>query len=238
MTQHNSKYDFADNAQPLEKAIRLAFRDSLHELKPPYPKLLNALETPVQFLPALAGERGVVDWYDTDDEEFKRETTDGSYRLLMKSGTRYGIRSSLNALGFDSTVIKGTKPYTLQVEAFLQGKPLTDESSQRVDARVRTYKSERDDVSINISRQSSCELYVAVTTEIGITMTSEPYVPEGFTSEGAPNIGVYNHIRLIATSEPYVPEGFTSEAASNIGAYNHIRSIATLEPAINDTEYK
>ncbi|MEZ8201689.1 phage tail protein [Vibrio splendidus] len=204
MTQHNSKYDFADNAQPLEKAIRLAFRDSLHDLTPPYPKLLNALDTPVQFLPALAGERGVVDWYDTDDEGFKRETTDGSYRLLMKSGTRYGIRSSLNALGFDSTISKGIKPYTLEVEAYLQDKPLTDESSQRVDARVGTYKSERDDVSVNISRQSTGEVYVGVTTEIGITMTSEPFVPQGFTSEAAPCIGVHNHIRLIATSEPAI----------------------------------
>ena len=202
MTQHNSKHDFADNAQPLEKAIRLAFRDSLHELKPPYPKLLNALETPVQFLPALAAERGVVDWYDTDDEEFKRETTDGSYRLLMKSGTRYGIRSSLNTLGFDSVISKGVKPYTLEVEAYLQDDPLTDESKQRIDARVNTYKSERDYVSVNITRQSPGLIYVGVATEIGITITSEPYFPEGFTSEAAPSIGVYNHIRLIVTSEP------------------------------------
>ena len=202
MTQHNSKHDFADNAQPLEKAIRLAFRDSLHELKPPYPKLLNALATPVQFLPALAAERGVVDWYETDDEEFKRETTDGSFRLLMKSGTRYGIRSSLNALGFGSTVIKGSRPYTLEVEAFLHDKPLTDKSKQRIDARVSVYKSERDDVNVNITRQSPSPIYIGVTTEIGVTITSEPYIPDGFTSEVAPSIGVYNHIRLIVTSEP------------------------------------
>ncbi|MCL9783666.1 phage tail protein [Vibrio sp. S4M6] len=202
MTQHNSKYDFSDNAQPIEKAIRLAFRDSLLLLKPPYPELLNANNTPSDFLPFLAGERGVIDWYETDDEVFKRETVDGSFRLLQQSGTRAGLRESLNALGFDSTISKGGTPYTLEVEAFLKDKPLSDETSGRVDARISTYKSERDGITVNISRQSEGNQYVAVATEIGITITSEPFVPSGYTSEANQVIGTHNHIRLIATSEP------------------------------------
>lgn len=204
MSEQNEPFNSVQpsNRTIIEESLEFAWVKVLEKIESPYPNLKTPLLCPDEFVALLAAERGVQDWQPGDTLEQQRQTTDKAFEIHSKAGTRYGLRISLNALGFDSTISKGIKPYSLEVDAYLQDKPLTEESSQRVDARVRTYKSERDDVSINISRQSSCQAYVGVTTEIGVTMTSEPYVPEGFTSEAAPSMGVYNHIRVIATSEP------------------------------------
>ncbi|MBU2897684.1 phage tail protein I [Vibrio hepatarius] len=204
MSEQNEPFNSIQpsNRTIIEESLEYAWVLVLEKLESPYPNLKNPLLCPDEFVAVLAGERGVQDWQPGDTLEQQRSTTDKAFEIHSKAGTRYGLRTSLNALGFDSTISKGIKPYSLEVEAYLQDKPLTEESSQRVDTRVGTYKSERDDVSINISRQSSGEVYVGVTTEIGVTMTSKPYVPDGFTSEAVPSIGVYNHIRVIATSEP------------------------------------
>lgn len=47
------------NSSPLEKALDLGFGRLLERIMPPFPALMNPLQTPSEFLPYLAADRGV-----------------------------------------------------------------------------------------------------------------------------------------------------------------------------------
>ncbi len=50
------------NSSPLEKALDLGFGRLLERIMPPFPALMNPLQTPSEFLPYLAADRGVSEW--------------------------------------------------------------------------------------------------------------------------------------------------------------------------------
>ena len=180
-----------------EEAIKLTAK-----VENPYPWLLDPQQTLVELLDYLASESGVSDWYSEDSEKIRRDTVEQAPIIMREAGTIGGLKNALVALGFDAEIEKGEKEFSLDIVAFLDESPLSEDAIQRVNSRVEMYKSERDTTNVNISRQALCTSYIGVTSEIGVTMTSEPYVPSGFTSEAACFVGVYTHIRLISTSEP------------------------------------
>lgn len=156
--------DFKDrpfvSAQPenrtiIEEALEFAWYDMLAKVEQPYPNLKQPLYTPKEFINLLAAERGVLDWQPSDNEQQRRETADKAFEIHRKAGTRFGLRNALLPLGIDSVVQKGELPYSLTVDGKLSEQPLTAETSQRMNARVKSYKSERDSVEITLTRSNN-----------------------------------------------------------------------------------
>ncbi|WP_417536395.1 phage tail protein [Methylophaga sp.] len=143
-----------ENRTTIEEGLEFAWHDMLSKVEQPYPDLKQPLYTPKEFISLLASERGVLDWQPNDDEQQRRETADNAFDIHRKAGTRYGLRNALLPLGIDSSVSKGELPYSIVVDGKLSDKPLTTETSQRMNARLSSYKSERDSVSITLSRSN------------------------------------------------------------------------------------
>ena len=143
-----------ENRTSIEEALEFAWHDMLKKVDQPYPNLKQPLYTPQEFVSLLAGERGVLDWQPSDDEQQRRETTDKAFDIHSKAGTRYGLRNALLPLGIDSVVSKGELPYAVVVDGKLSDQPLTAETSQRMNARLASYKSERDTIELILSRSS------------------------------------------------------------------------------------
>ncbi|MFH0267229.1 phage tail protein [Vibrio rumoiensis] len=144
-----------ENRTVIEEALEFAWHDMLTKVEQPYPDLKQPLYTPKEFISLLAGERGVLDWQPSDNEQQRRETADQAFDIHRKAGTRYGLRNALLPLGIDSTVNKGELPYSLVVDGKLSEQPLTAETSQRMNARLSSYKSERDSIDLTLSRSNN-----------------------------------------------------------------------------------
>lgn len=144
-----------ENRTVIEESLEFAWHDMLTKIEQPYPDLKQPLYTQDEFVSLLAGERGVLDWQPSDDDQQRRETADQAFDIHRKAGTRYGLRNALLPLGIDSTVNKGELPYSLVVDGKLSEQPLTEETSQRMNARLESYKSERDSVALTLSRSSN-----------------------------------------------------------------------------------
>lgn len=144
-----------ENRTVIEDALEFAWHDMLTNVEQPYPDLKQPLYTQDEFVSLLAGERGVLDWQPSDDDQQRRETADQAFDIHRKAGTRYGLRNALLPLGIDSTVNKGESPYSLVVDGKLSEQPLTEETSQRMNARLESYKSERDSIALTLSRSNN-----------------------------------------------------------------------------------
>lgn len=144
-----------ENRTVIEEALELAWHDMLTKVEQPYPDLKQPLYTPKEFISLLAGERGVLDWQPSDDEQQRRETADKAFDIHRKAGTRYGLRNALLPLGIDSAVSKGELPYSIVVDGKLSDQPLTADTSQRMNARLSSYKSERDSIELTLSRSNN-----------------------------------------------------------------------------------
>ncbi|MFV0449792.1 MAG: phage tail protein [Vibrio sp.] len=144
-----------ENRTVIEEALEFAWHNMLTKVEQPYPDLKQPLYTKKEFINLLAAERGVLDWQPSDNEQQRRETTDKGFDIHRKAGTRYGLRNSLLPLGIDSTVNKGELPYSLVVDGKLSEQPLTAETSQRMNARLTSYKSERDSIELTLSRSNN-----------------------------------------------------------------------------------
>lgn len=157
-----------ENRTVIEEALEFAWHDMLSHVEQPYPDLKQPLYTQPEFVSFLAGERGVLDWQPSDNESQRRETADKAFDIHRKAGTRYGLRNALLPLGIDSTVNKGELPYSLVVDGKLSEQPLTAETSQRMNARLASYKSERDSIELTLSRSNN-----GVETKAAIVQTAK-----------------------------------------------------------------
>ncbi|HDZ9327794.1 TPA: phage tail protein [Vibrio cholerae] len=151
-----------DNRTLIEESLEYAWARILALAPNPYPNLKNPQLTADEFVVLLAGERGVADWQPTDTIEQQRKTTDKAFPIHSKAGTRTGLKTALDALGFASAVTRGDAAYSIDVEGRLLDQPLTAEMSQRINARITAYKSERDSVTTTLSRLHSANKYRAL----------------------------------------------------------------------------
>lgn len=143
-----------ENRTIIEEGLEFAWHDMLTKVEQPYPDLKQPLYTQSEFVSLLAGERGVLDWFPNDNQTQRRETANKAFDIHRKAGTRIGLRESLLPLGIDSVITKGERPYSLVVDGDLLDLPLTPETSQRMNARLLSYKSERDSVEVILSRSN------------------------------------------------------------------------------------
>ena len=88
------------NSSPLEKALDLGFGTLLERIMPPFPALMNPLQTPSEFLPYLAADRGVSEWDADASEAEKRLTVGLSWQIQRQAGTPKALSYAVESLGF------------------------------------------------------------------------------------------------------------------------------------------
>lgn len=197
-----------DNKSALERALELALSEALYSISLPYPDLLNAQKSAEVAVSALGVDRQALVWDESDAEQVKRDRADNAWMNRQRSGTRYGFMSALDEMGFGSEVTPWHQlspvgePYFFQIWVYCSDRVLTSEINARIDQLVSEMKSERDTYELNLARESLSYPRVAAVAEIGVTMTSEPFVPSGSASESSISVGVAHHLRVISTSEP------------------------------------
>jgi phage tail P2-like protein len=197
-----------DNRSPLERALELALSEALYSIDHPYPELLDAQKTRKEAISTLGIDRQVPVWDSTDTEQVKRNRSEQAWRNRQLSGTRAGFVKALEQMGFGADVTPWFKksseldPYYFQIWVYASDRVLTPEINARIDQLLIEMKSERDSYVMNLARESIASPRIAVAAEIGITMTSQPFVPAGSETNALTHTGIAQHLRIISTSEP------------------------------------
>ena len=150
-----------DNRSGLQHALENLLDSCMAKIEEdaPYRTLLFPLLTPEQYLPALAIERGVLDWAEDDAEAAVRDTVANGLVIQSHSCTRQGIVDALAALGINATVTR-SGPYEITVKAMLDDAELDESTMLRVFARVNAYKAERDKAALKLARMSNATMYI------------------------------------------------------------------------------
>ncbi|CAM3934114.1 phage tail protein I [Vibrio aquimaris] len=138
---------FPDNRTSLDVVMEQSVMSVL-KTEDVYSWLRDPEKTREDLLDLMALEDGVQDWFSTDQEESKRQLVKNAPRVHQKAGTIEGLKESLDALGFKAQISRGAKAYSLYIEGYLVDKPLSQDISKRINARVVLYKSERDSSEI------------------------------------------------------------------------------------------
>ncbi|ELH7952691.1 phage tail protein I [Vibrio fluvialis] len=164
------------NRTPFERAFEEGIKE-LANTPELYSWLHDPSKTDAALLDMMAQEEGVLDWFFDDSEASKRESILKSKEIMRLSGTRGGIKSALKALGVESEVKKGNLRYHLMVEGFLSDQPMSSEMSRRINSRINSYRSERDSVSLTMTRSHGMNKNRALV--IGVTKVVQ-VSPAGF----------------------------------------------------------
>lgn len=143
--------------------------------------LHNPMTTQTSLLDIMAKEAGVQDWFADDSEQAKRQAIAQAVPIHQKAGTRAGVRQALEAIGINAEVRRGAQPYSLYIEGRLEDRPLTEETSRRMNARVELYKSEVDTAEIVLTRAHHAQKYRGLLlqqSKIVRVQAGEPVPPE------------------------------------------------------------
>lgn len=167
-----------DNRSALQVAIEQALDKMVADVdaKAPLPQLFDGMETPPQFLPSLAIERGVFDWSSDDSSNSKRSTVTDSLSLLSHSCTRIGLNKALGALGYRASSER-VRPYVINLTVDSVDQQIDEEALSRIELRASSYKATRDSLSIVISRTAIAPLYLGAACYLGDELTIYAYTP-------------------------------------------------------------
>ncbi|MDY0836351.1 MULTISPECIES: phage tail protein I [unclassified Pseudomonas] len=166
------------NSSPLEKALDLGFGQLLDRVTPPFPALMNPLQTPVEFLPYLAADRGVSEWDAAASESEKRLTVALSWQIQRQAGTPKALSYAVESLGFTPNISAWYQqrptglPYTFDVQAII-GRSWSSGDHNRLIRRINAAKSERDLATITIVHETSQGLRVAAAADPGLSIGDE-----------------------------------------------------------------
>ncbi|WP_443701185.1 phage tail protein I [Pseudomonas sp.] len=151
------------NSSPLEKALDLGFGTLLERIMPPFPALMNPLQTPSEFLPYLAADRGVSEWDADASEAEKRLTVGLSWQIQRQAGTPKALSYAVESLGFSPNISAWYQqrplsvPYTFDVQAII-GRSWSSGDHNRLIRRINAAKSERDQATITVVHQTQARL--------------------------------------------------------------------------------
>lgn len=149
------------NSSLLEMGLEQAFAKLLDGIDPPFPQLFDPDQTPVEFLPYLATDRGVEDWWSEAPELEKRGLIKRAWQTKRLAGTKVALENALIGLGIEPLVTPWHeqsppgKPYSFKVFGWIS-RPYSEDMDSRLTRRMEAAKSERDslDLSIGISTQT------------------------------------------------------------------------------------
>ncbi|MGL5372623.1 MAG: phage tail protein [Plesiomonas sp.] len=192
-----------DNRTPLQSALLRMIEAELHkqEKLSPAVNFFDAHITSAQFLPALAIERGVSDWFPDDTTGARRNVTANGLLIQSKSCSRSGLSFALSTLGVQADIRKTPRPFELHINANLLDIPMDEATSFRIISRINTYKAERDIVTLDLVRSADVPLVCGVYAEIAVVSDSEPYVPEIRSDEYCSYLAVVGEVYIISDSE-------------------------------------
>ncbi|MGE1154953.1 phage tail protein I [Pseudomonas kitaguniensis] len=163
------------NSSPLEKALDVGFGQLLDRIVLPFPALMNPLQTPTEFLPYLAADRGVSEWDADATETEKRLTVALSWQIQRQAGTPKALSYAVESLGFTPNISAWYQqrpaglPYTFDVQAII-GRSWSSGDHNRLIRRVNAAKSERDQATITIVHETSQNLRVAAAADAGLSV--------------------------------------------------------------------
>lgn len=164
------------NSSPLEKALDLGFGTLLERVTPPFPALMNPLQTPSEFLPYLAADRGVSEWDAEASEAEKRLTVALSWQIQRQAGTPKALSHAVESLGFTPNISAWYQqrplgvPYTFDVQAII-GRSWSSGDHNRLIRRINAAKSERDQATITIVHETTQGLRVAAATDPALSIS-------------------------------------------------------------------
>ncbi|MBT1259226.1 phage tail protein I [Pseudomonas sp. VS40] len=143
------------NSSPLERALDLGLGRLLDRVSPPFPALMSPLQTPSEFLPYLAADRGVSEWDADASESEKRLTVALSWQIQRQAGTPKALVHAVESLGFTPNISAWYQqrplglPYTFDVQAII-GRSWSSGDHNRLIRRINAAQSERDLATITI----------------------------------------------------------------------------------------
>ncbi|MDL2187762.1 phage tail protein I [Pseudomonas sp. ChxA] len=158
MSEHKASL-LPANSSPLEKALDVGFGQLLDRVMPPFPALMNPLQTPGEFLPYLAADRGVSEWDADASETEKRLTVALSWQIQRQAGTPKALSYAVESLGFTPNISAWYQqrpramPYTFDVQAII-GRSWSSGDHNRLIRRINAAKSERDQATITIVHET------------------------------------------------------------------------------------
>ncbi|KAA5846830.1 phage tail protein I [Pseudomonas chlororaphis] len=177
------------NSSPLERALDLGFARLLERIAPPFPELMSPAETPVEFLPYLAADRGVGEWRSEAPEAEKRLTVELAWPTARQAGTRKALENAAKGLQLMPEVRAWYEqtppgaPYSFSVRAFTE-RPYSEEIDARLDRRLADAKSERDILTVSVGLSAFGSHSIAAATVCGELTTIYPIVVEGLEASG------------------------------------------------------
>ena len=191
------------NSSPLEKALDLGFGQLLERVTPPFPALMNPLQTPSEFLPYLAADRGVSEWDADASEAEKRLTVALSWQIQRQAGTPKALSHAVESLGFTPNISAWYQqrplgaPYTFDVQAII-GRSWSSGDHNRLIRRINAAKSERDQATITIVHETTQSLRVAAAAgpALSISEDSRPGALPEVQLNGAVSFNSAAHIPL------------------------------------------
>ncbi len=166
------------NSSPLEKALDLGFGQLLDRIVPPFPALMNPVQTPTEFLPYLAADRGVSEWDADASEAEKRLTVSWSWQIQRQAGTPKALSYAVESLGFTSNIRAWFQqrpsglPYTFDVQAII-GRSWSSGDHNRLIRRINAAQSERDRATITIVHETSQGLRLAAAVHPGLSIQDD-----------------------------------------------------------------
>ncbi len=245
MTQSTSKSKpssytlLSNNASPLERALEHSISLHLDEIAPPFPNLRDATTTPAVALPYLAADKMLTYWKSDDSIAVKRAQVSKAQIERKYSGTKYGLREALDAIGYGCEInSRDQNPelpaFTLDIVAWKNdSSPVNPELINQLLEKIDDIKSTRDTVELSLAFGVETEISLAgaKSPPTNVSYTDAPAVlwpmPEASASLGiaggiCPSITV-NHLYADATIIPVVPT-----ATAQVGAGSYSVSVAPI----------
>lgn len=200
------------NRSPLETALDLGFARLLERIDPPFPELMDPQQTPADFLPYLAADRGAPEWSSDDSEEKKRATVAGAWPTHRLAGTRKALTLALEALDIVPTVTPWHEqqppgaPYSLILDGELT--EVHDARREgRLEARLQSAKAERDTLTLRLYRKTPGDVLVAAA--LASSDAADLIYPKRYVKELAPRERQVS--RLHAFVNKTLPEAINGE---------------------------
>jgi phage tail P2-like protein len=177
------------NSSPLEKAVDLGFGQLLERVTPPFPELMDPTQTPADFLPYLAADRGVSEWSASAADAEKRATVKLAWPTARQAGTRKALENAAKGLQLIPEVwawyeqSPRGKPYSFSLRAYSE-LPYSEEIDARLDRRLADAKSERDIFTVTVGLSAFGSHSIGAATICGELTTVYPIVIEGLEASG------------------------------------------------------
>lgn len=177
------------NSSPLEKALDIGFGQLLERVTPPFPGLMDPTQTPANFLPYLAADRGVNEWSANAAEAEKRATVKLAWPTARQAGTRKALENAAKGLQLLPEVrawyeqSPRGKPYSFSLRAYSE-LPYSEEIDARLDRRLADAKSERDIFTVTVGLSAFGSHSIGAATVCGELTTIYPIVIEGLEASG------------------------------------------------------